>query len=480
MRQHPIAFLRYIYKKFWLLAIPFLRTLTHTESRELILKNSIYMDIFVLAIIVIIAVIRWYNTLILTNEKGITIKSGVLAKKEIFIPFSAVSMVKTGEIFLVKPFKAIMICIFTSAETGRKEGKKADCRLLLKLTNYKQICNKLPHNILKEKTIFRQSGSRLLLFSFAFSSILSGAIYFLFMLVQSGGTVKNELERLFVSAVNDVTIIAEKVIVDMSPFTAAVIVVIMVSWIISFSLNYFRNVNFVSTRDEKKLMTRNGYFNIVKNYADIRKLSFIDIRQNLMMKLFGVVQAAASCSGKMITIIPFCSKKKISDFFGMLIPEFCIKKEKFQSGEKQLFRYIAVPLVMMYGVITAGTLSVMLYPDWYRLIFFLSVISEMLILHFCAVRIVSYFTDGVVYTDELLLIKYSRFLDFHQIIIPFERIAEVKIKSSLFQKISSSCDIIIYAAGKKFSGHKVKGIKIHDAEKIILKVIKENYYETQK
>lgn len=479
MRQHPVAFFRYTYKKFWLLAIPFIRALTHGGEYKNILKSSLYIDVVIMAVIVISAVVRWYNIQIITNENGITFKSGMIVKRELYIPFSSVSMVKTGELFLVKPFDAAVVFIYTDAETGWNKRRNPNQRLLLKLTDYQQLFNKLPNNILNEKRTCSLPKGKLLIYSFAFSSVLSGTIYLSALLFHVGSTMKNELEMMFVSAVNDVARIAEKVISDITPFTAAVIVIIVISWIISFGSNYFRNVNFISARHEKMLMTMNGYFYKTRNFIDIEKVSFIDIKQKLMMKVFGVAQVILCCSENTPMIIPFCSKKNISDFIKILIPEMYCEVESF-SGRKQFMRYMAAPLFMMYSVIAAGAAAVMIFPEWYRLIFFTAIMLEITVLHFYAVRIISYFTSGAECNRNSVSIKYSSFLSFHHVIIPLDRAAELKITSTLLQRISSSCDLSFYSAGKIPLRHRIRGLKIYDAERIALKIFKENYNGKQK
>lgn len=474
-RQHPVAFLRYTSKNFWLLLIPLVRGLLHVRFDLYSWARGAYIDIIVLLIIISLAVIKWYNIKFEITENGISIEDGVFVRKKFKVSFSSAATLKTGRQFFLRPFKAVFFYFDTdTVSVGNKSGDP-DFKLILKLTDYKEICSKIPFAEPDKSKLIRFSKWRLLLFSLVFSSTLSGLVYFAALFIQGGRLIDKELEKSFVAVVNDVTRAAENVIWGVTPFAVSVMIVIGFGWLISFFSNYLRHMNFQIARTGKNLCIKNGLLSEWVCRINTEKINYIDLRQNLLMKLCRVMSVQVSSSGygkiknEIPVIIPVTDRQNGARLMGMLLPEIPQGSTKINPQKNYLLRFEALPVIMIFGIQLLAFLMLMFFPAWYKVIFFTAVMGEILSLHFYIVSLVSYFTNGIGSDRGVLTLKYIKFLRFHHVSIPLGKVVKVKIRQTFLQKRNGSCDLIIFTVNEKKGRHRVNGLNFDDVVSILEK-----------
>ena len=115
----------------------------------------------------------------------------------------------------------------------------------------------------KSERQYKPNKRRMLFFSLAFSSALSGLIYFGTLLIQGGKLVGDELEERFLGAVDNVTKVAEKVIYGITPVTVGIIIIIGMGWLYSFVSNYLRHINFEISKSINGVQIKSGFFSLI-------------------------------------------------------------------------------------------------------------------------------------------------------------------------------------------------------------------------
>ncbi len=81
-RQHKIAILKYTTKNFWLLLIPLVRGLIAMNFDFYNWFHGAYLDIIVILLIIGLAVLRWRFVQFHILDEGITVKTGVIMRRE--------------------------------------------------------------------------------------------------------------------------------------------------------------------------------------------------------------------------------------------------------------------------------------------------------------------------------------------------------------------------------------------------------------
>lgn len=433
--------------------------------------SGAYLDILVILAILGIAIFRWWNIRYEIQEDGILFSKGLIVNEDFFIPYKSMSSVTAKRAMPFRPFKAVIIYVETDSILAVEKPSEPDVKFIVSLTEYKILYNKIPINKDEAVQTYRAPKAQLLLYSFVFSSSLSGLIYFGTFLIQSGRLVSTELEKRFVEAVNDVTNFAGKVIEGLTPVTVAIIIILGAGWFISFVSNYLHMISFRVQRRGKSIFIRNGFFSKWKYYINTERINYADIRQNLLMKICRVMSVQISCTGygksnsETPVFVPITTKKSVMGVMKLLLPEYEPKETTVQPRWNYIMRFMGPPTVLIFAVIILAAALVMIFPQWYSVIFFAAIMCEVWSVQLLLVKFVAYYTNGVGFEDGVLCLSYCRFYHFHRVVMPVENITSVEIRQTIFQRMNQSCDLVICTRGEKKKNHRVRGLNLEEAEK---------------
>ncbi len=472
-RQHPIAIMQYMSKNFWLLIIPVIRGFATPGFDFYLWLKGAYIDIAVLLFILGSAFLRWWFVKYEFRDDCLSYRGGLFLKQKFEMPYSTISAISTKRIFWLRPTKAVSIYIDSETQSAVNKPNDTDVFIISDVKMLNTIFDKVPDKSETVKLKYEASKWNLLLFSFVFSSTLSGIVFIGTFFVEGSKVVGKQLEDRFLTAVTDITTIAEKVIAGVTPIAVGVSLVLLGGWLISFLSNLIRHINFCIQREGECIYIQNGFFSKWHYFINADKINYTDVRQNLLMKIFRVMSVHVSCSGygkaknEIPVFVPVTTRKRVIGSMQMLLPNFKMQKVRYKSNPKYIFRFIGAPAIMILVELLAGYIAAYFLPTWYNVIVFVILMVEIFTCYMLIVKIVSFSTNGIEYKDKTVTLEYNRYFQFHNVIIPETRIAMVKINQTIFQQRNKSCDIIIFTKAEFTKSHRVKGIPIADAEKLI-------------
>ena len=468
-RQHPIAMLRYTTKNFWLLLIPLLRGLLALGFDLYSWVSGAYLDILIIFAILGFAYLRWCNVYFEAAEDGIKFHTGIFLEAENFIPFENMSVVASKHSFFLRPFKAVIIYIETDSHPPFESHSAPDSKLIMKLTDCKEIYNKIPHKKGRAEYIYKPRKTELLFFSLVFSSALSGVLYFGTLLFQGGRLVSRELEERFITAVNDVTNIAGKLIGGLTPMTVGIIILIAAGWLFSFITNYLRHINFELKKSGRNIKIRNGFFSEWQYHINTERINYVNLRQTAFMKICKVMSVHVSCSGygkqrrEIPVFVPITTRHRVIGAMNLFLPEFTVMHKTVHPRWNYIMRFLLPPTALIFGIMLFAAALVLVFPEWYSIIFFIAVMGELLSYALLIVKFLAYYTNGVGTDGAVVNLSYCRFYQFHRVIIPIEKIVYTEIRQTIFQRMNDSCDFIVYTKGERAKKHRVRCIDLHEA-----------------
>lgn len=474
-RQHPIAVLRYVSKNFWLLLIPLVRGLLALKFDFYNWLSGAYLDILVVLAIFGAAFFRWWNICFVITESGIDVSSGLFIREAMKIPFSSMTAVTMKKTFAMRPLRAVTLLIDTDSSSTVNKREDPDLKLILKEKDVQCLLKfvDLENGSDEESRLrYKPNKRRMLFFSLAFSSALSGLIYFGTFLIQGGKLVGDELEERFLGAVSNVTKIAEKVIYGITPVTVAIIIVIGMGWLYSFVSNYLRHVNFEIAKGRNGIRIKSGFFSRWRYYIKSDRINYADLRQNLMMKAFNVMSVNICCSGygkaknEIPVFVPVTGKKSVAKVIGDFLPEFSSDDgERFDVRIGYVMKFLGPPTVLIFAIIIVFVGAVMIFPEWYSVILFAAVMGEIEALHLLMVNLAAFLSNSVEVCEKNIVVRYCKVFGFHNVIAPIDKISEIRISQNWFQKFNGSCNFILYTRGERAQRHLVRGMQLCDAEK---------------
>lgn len=474
-RQHPIAVLRYVSKNFWLLLIPLVRGLLALKFDFYNWLSGTYLDILIVLAIFGAAFFRWWNINFKTTKSGIYVSSGLFVREAMRIPYSSVTTFTVKKPFIMRPLRAVTLYLDTDSSSTVNKPEDPDIKLVLKEKDVQELLkyielSKAPNE--KNDRSYKPNKRRLLFFSLAFSSALSGLIYFGTFLIQGGKLVGDELEERFLGAVNNVTKVAEKVIYGITPVTVGIIIIIGMGWLYSFVSNYLRHINFEISKSKNGVQIKSGFFSRWRYFINSDKINYADLRQNLLMKIFRVMSVNISCSGygkqknEIPVFVPVTGNKNVAEVIEGFLPEFSSDEgERFDVRAGYVMKFLGPPTVLIFAIIAAFAGAVAFFPEWYSVTLFAAVMGEIVAVHLLMVNLAAFVSNGVEVCEKSIVVRYCKAFGFHNVIAPINKISEIKISQNFLQKFNGSCNFILYTRGERAVKHTVRGMQLCDAEK---------------
>ena len=126
-RVHPVTVLFKLTKYFWVLAVPIIRAILAAGFDVSGAFKGSFIDITVMLFLISRAVIKYLFTYISADEKGITVKSGAVMKKTIFMPYNSMTCLKLDRDPFISLFHASKLSVYCNA--SKNAVIKAYCTL---------------------------------------------------------------------------------------------------------------------------------------------------------------------------------------------------------------------------------------------------------------------------------------------------------------------------------------------------------------
>lgn len=474
-RQHPIAVLRYVSKNFWLLLIPLIRGLLALKFDFYNWLSGAYFDILIVLAIFGAAFFRWWNINFKVSGKGIYVSTGFFVRETMRIPYSSVTTFILKKTFFLRPLRAVTLYLDTDSSSTVNKPEDPDLKLIMREKDVNELLSRIEKSkVVDEKNEIRYKPNkrRMLFFSLAFSSALSGLIYFGTFLIQGGKLVGDELEERFLGAVNNVTKVAEKVIYGITPVTVGIIIIIGMGWLYSFFSNYLRHINFEISKSANGVRIESGFFSRWRYYINSEKINYADLRQNLLMKIFRVMSVNISCSGygkqknEIPVFVPVTGSRNVAEVIESFLPEFSSEEgERFGVRAGYIMKFLGPPTALIFAMIVVFAAAVVFFPEWYSVILFAAVMGEIVALHLLTVNLAAFLSNSVEVCSKSIVLRYCKAFGFHNVIAPTDKISEIKISQNFLQKFNGSCNFILYTRGERAVKHTVRGMQLCDAEK---------------
>jgi len=469
--EHPLKILKYSAKNIWLLIFPLIRGIRayRLDVNRLYewFKGS-WFDILIILIILLFGYIKWKFSLISVNDRTLTHHYGIIFKVRTDIPIKNISSVTVEHPFHLRIFRAVKFYADTCAGTAASN----DMYLLLKKSTLNEIMEKIP-SVSRRNSIKYSHKPKLwliLLFSALFSSSFSGIVYIGAFFFHAGEIARD----IILKSIDIISAETSKFIIStIPPVIWGITVFLLATWTISFIVNLIRYSGFSIRHDSDIIEIKSGYFTKRRFNIFMKKINYIDIRQNVIMKLFRVMSINISCSGygsntkNLPVLVPLITKRTLNENLSDIVhARFSISKQ-YKPKLTSFWQYIWISAITSVIILPLTSIITYLFPSFHQLAVFVTVMAEIPALWSIIINLTALCTNGITFNDGYIQINYSKGFTFHTVITEPEKIAKFCIKQSPFQRIFKKCTISIYFGSEISVKHTVKAIRIDDAGKIL-------------
>ena len=474
--EHPLRILRYSAKNIWLLIFPLIRNLNnYTRSKDWLYNwiKGAWFDILIIGIILMIGYIRWSFTGIEMTGSAIIRKSGIIFRISTSIPYVSISSATAARPFYLRPFRAVNV----RCDTRAGFFNTADMKFTVSEKIYQEMTEKFP-KILDEKSIDsipKPTVLSVILFSFFFSSGLSGVVYIAAFFFH-GGNISRDIIAASISKISEGSEkIRQNLLLKIPDAAVLAGTLFICAWMLSFLMNVLTYSRFDIRCDEKCYYTSYGTINHKEHRINASHINYIDLRQNLIMKISEAVAVHISCAGygtgkrSLPVLLPVRKKKNIRkelEAIGILSGV----RTEFRPKRNGLWNYVWLPVILSASVFPVHFIISRLFPLFSGLSFFSAIMIEIPSAWLMIVKMAAFFTNGISLYDNKIMVKCCKLTGFYTVIADRRKIVKFGAEQTVFQKIGGRCNMILWFEGEEPSKFRVKSISYTDVN-IISKLL---------
>lgn len=462
-RQHPIAMFNYITRGFWLLLIPLTRSLIAMKFNIAEWLKGAWLDVLIVSLIFGFAFLRWFFISFRVEEEYIQTGTGYFGLIKSKIYYKEASSVTCSQGAFLRLFRAYKINIDTNSNS--RFFSKHNVTLIIKKSEFDKIYNIIKgHGEGLAKFSYQPKKTQLFIFSFLFSSTISGVVLIATLLYQGSRIVGREIEQQLLLDINNQ--VARFVTVSLSPITIAIVMVIVVGWLYSFLVNLIRHWDFTAVRQGSNIIIQSGIITRQINIIDINKINFIDTRQSFLMRMFKICSVHINCAGygksnaQISVLVPITTNEEMLMSLKVLVPKIPRPTLTLRSRLLSILSFLTTPILIVALVPVAASIVSWIFPEWESIIMFMMMMFLIPGFWFIVVKFASIFTTGIGFHDGYATLSYCRFYSFHTVVVPTERICIAATKQTVAQYFNKQCNLKIYTNSEKTSYHKVKNFPL--------------------
>lgn len=474
-REHPVKILRYCVKNLWLLIFPLLRTIRlfpFSPQAVIAWFLGAWFDVLIFLMILGFAILRWRHFRFAFHKDFIRYESGLLLKKQICIPCSRITAATETESIFTRPLKLVLLKIDTAAARP-----VSGIRLWLHRTDLEKMRRKIPimqpsHALHKP----RRPGVLLtLLFSFLFSSSLSGTVYIMAFFFQAGSAARDLIRQLDVmKAIDEINTAAVRTFHAIPAVIVSLCIFLAACWTLSFAANLLHYGRFRSQTSEHLLSVHMGLLIRRRTHLRPEAVHYVISRQNLMMKLCGVYSMHLSCPGygngrkSLPVLIPLVTKKTVPLPLSALMPGVSDEAPPkiIRSRWKAIWSFAWQPLVWILGSLGLAGLIAWIFPKLEDILFFALGLALIPAVWLLLIRLISVPAEYAGYNSRQLHLHYSKGFSFYTIAAPLSHVLSVKICKTPMTARNGLCHVVFTLRNSRNRTHRLTGISIRQAEEL--------------
>lgn len=471
--EHPATILKYSVKNIWLLVFPLIRGINVFRlDKDFFYEwfKGAWFDLIIVAFIILFGFIRWKCSVIEIGESSITHRDGIIIRVRKTIPYCNISSTSYEYPFYLRPVNAVKVRCDTSAGIFRA----SDMSFMVQKDVGKKLALQLPkvgdHGEIYDFT--KPSAFSVILFSMFFSSGLTGMIYLATFFYKGGSIARDMIGKYLERITYGTEEFSKRLLLRIPDATLGIGVFFIGAWFIAFVMNLLRYSDFSICSDDRQINVRYGVFTHKDYRLNKKHINYVDMRQNLVMKIFRATTVHISCAGygntrkSLPVLIPVRREKNVVAELSSLGAVRNVKCE-YKPKLRGIWQYIWLPVLVTLTLVPSYLIVSDVIPMLNKLTVFVAIMAEIPAAWMIIVKLISLFTSGVAVYDDKIRIRYSRFAAFHTVIADRKKLVKVQIEQTLFQRINKRRNITFWFEGESKRRHKIRAMSASDTAEIL-------------
>ncbi len=466
-KAHPLMIFRFIKPLIFVAVIPLVRALI-----QYIVSGSVSgllgIESVLLFLITFVAVAQWRAISVTVFNERITVARGIFLKTKAEIDFKKLSSVSFKENPLDKISGAVTVCIDTEAgRIGHPDFNiKMYARDAVRLARY--IYGDGGHTALCASPV------KIAAMAATMSSTVTGLIIGVPILNQAAGLFGVALSEFFLV---EIKTLGEKILIYFPAVLRTVTLILLGGYLVSALILFVKNLFFKVFVSENRLEVRSGV--IVRRRSLFYKSSVnnVCIEQTFLMRIFRRFSMSASVGGygdergERAVIAPCGRRGDMRRQFMLFFP--FLKSDgvliKPLRGKKEKQRFFFAPAVSSAAVMAASAVAMILFPLFYRLIFFLAAVAASLICYYCNLCVYNY-RFGRIRFGENISARASNGFGIRELYCEKGRVGEIKLIRYPADRRYGTCKVKITVRSESADSVRVRNVGFERTKKSLLEM----------
>ncbi len=433
-RPHPLTIWYRSRKWCLLLLVPFVRVLVFRQAGwDLVFSSS--RDVLLAVVLIAYTTARWYTTRYSLHD-GLRWRQKLLYEHRLWVMADDAASIEVERTPLMALCSGRRVRINTAGLRRRADAtvlmSKKQAARLLPMHGFRR-----PHQLCSFWAVLLMAAS---------SSNAAVGLLTLVPALQQAARLMGEKPDRFLHLANEVMI--EGIPAALQATTN----ILVAGWALAFLRQWLHFYGFYAGRNGDALHISSGFFTRRDVRIDCHKITTLELRQTLFMRLFGLYTATITAagygreSGTRPVLVPAARPKRLCQLLDELLPGFPVCGSCLRPRSSSWFRYLGAPLgwflavfaVRLLGFAPILTLWGMIGFGWWLVI-----------------RAIGFWRSGFGVSARAVTLRYSRGLALYEVQIPLEVADSIQITRSIFQRFGGTCTVEVHTFGEKRRRHRV-------------------------
>lgn len=437
-RAHPLMAVNFIKPFLFVLFLPVISAVIQYINDGKI-EDFFKFEFAVLGIIIFIAALRCFVFRVSCDGNTIYIRTGLIFVKKAEIEISKLSSIRTVR----TPFDFIFGSMTVGINTEAGTPTKSDFEFKLKFSEGKELSNMLYGGVTVSKQRF--SAIKVAIMAAATSSAFTGMVIGVPIIYRAGKLLGVALSDMLLDEINNVS---SKIETHFPPIVNTVTLIFLLAYLVSFVYSFFKYLNFRVILGEKKIEVRSGLISKVRTEFKRSSVNDVKIEQNVLMLLLRRYSLKVSVGGfgnsknQSQVMVPSGKyseiKRDFSFYFPFLKPDssYLVPKRNILNRSRFLF-WPGIFLLLVLGI---SIPCAIIFDEFTRFIFFLTVVSLIFVFYYAYVCLLEY-KNGKISLGKSVFVQGRKGIKTCELYCPKEKVGQIVLTRYITDYYYKTCNI---------------------------------------
>lgn len=465
-RAHPIMMLSLIKPFLFILILPLIKAvLQYLIDKQI--TDVLEFELIIFVILTLIGFFRYRAYKISFDGEILTVNLGFIFKRTAEIKLSKLSSLQSRRNLLDLLMRSVTLSINTEAGSVNRSD--------FKVKIWMKDCKEISTHLYEQDKISRVrfSALRVAILSAATSSAFSGIIIGIPILNRAGKLLGIGISEMLLDELNNVS---SRIETYFPPVVNTISIILLLCYAVSFFYSFFKYINFKLLFNNDKLEVHTGFFTRIKTAFKKTAVNDVMIVQTPLTMLFRKYTMKVSVGGfgeaksESQIVVPAGSYKEIkgdfAEYFPFLLPEGLSLRAKRNLLTKS--RFLFWPSIYLILVLAASITSCLLFADFTRFIFFVTLVLLCIVFYYAYISLFEY-KYGKIKFGKSVLAKSTKGFRTCRLYCPKEKIGEIKITRFLTDYYYGTCRVRITVCSEGADTIRVRHLNYYEVMREIYK-----------